>query len=212
MSFTFNNDSLDDWTAVAAGTDTRAGVSFFPLNSTISDNIAFLDIDTATGFATERVLSVDYPPGYGAPTPIAVASPVAPPGVGNGFYHRDPNAVRSVFSHYDGFSFNTWAWKSSLTPLPLPISDPIHDLLTTGELYHRGGEEDTVYGFDGSKRYEFPAGSLRFAYETFDDPGGAAIPMLYYTLIYWESGGDGGDDQLYIRVYKLPTADLDKLD
>jgi hypothetical protein len=140
----------------------------------------------------------------------AGALPVAFPGIDNGFYSRDPVTLRSVFSFYDGFSFTTVVWDGSLVTDYLSISDPIHALLTTGELYHRGGEEDTVYGFDGRKEYEFPTGALRLAYETFDNPLGPGVPTLYYTLVYWESGG--GDDELYIRVYALRTDDLNKLD
>jgi hypothetical protein len=51
-------------------------------------------------------------------------------------------------------------------------------------------------------------GSLHFCFERYDAAG---VARLYFTLMYWIYGYQSGNDQMYITVYSLPTANLASL-
>jgi hypothetical protein len=65
-----------------------------------------------------------------------------------------------------------------------------------------------VYDWNGKRKHSFPVGDLRFVGER--DVGAKAT--LFYTLVYWENKSGGEDDRMHVKVYSIPTADLDELD
>jgi hypothetical protein len=69
------------------------------------------------------------------------------------------------------------------------------------------GDTAIIFSAAGERKYEFPLGSLHFAYENY--LGG--VPTLIFSLIYWDRSG-GDSEAFHIRVYSLPTASLSTLD
>jgi hypothetical protein len=128
---------------------------------------------------------------------------------GSGFYQHDPASGRSVLSAGSFLGYATWTWQFGppYAPTLLPIGKRIDVLLSTGELYHRGNGKDIVYSWQGKEKYEFAVGSLRFVEERLV----GAVPTLVYTLVLRQPEKDD-EDSLLIRVYTIPTADLDELE
>ena len=124
----------------------------------------------------------------------------------SGFFHYNPVSGTRIYSSYVGGDYVTYRWDNALLPVPLPLTSRVDMLLSNDFMYSRGEKEDTVYDASGSKKYEFASGELYFAYERF--VGG--VPTLFFTLAFWKRAGVG-DDDMYIRVYSLPTADLGDL-
>jgi len=58
----------------------------------------------------------------------------------------------------------------------------------------------------GSKLYKFPLGGLKFCYEQWD-PVDSRFE-LYFSLAYWLWGREERSDQLYVKVYSIPTTSL----
>ena len=100
-------------------------------------------------------------------------------------------------------------------PAPTPgllsgVKGRIDAVLTTGKLLSFENGACTVYSAAGKKLYRFPLGGLRFCYERWDS---AALEFkLYFSLAYWKFADKDGQDELFLEVYALPTADLADLD
>ncbi len=114
-----------------------------------------------------------------------------------------------IYSNYTaGGFYNVYRWTGGATPDPelLPVRQPIHEILTTGELYHRGAGSDEVYDAAGRKKYSIASGNLHFAYENTD----GSEPVMVYTLVYFDRLD--WDDNMYIDIYTIPTAELRDLE
>ncbi len=192
--------STDPWTpGVVTAIGTLAGFSYLPVTTAAS----FLDNDAGNYY--ERRVAVSQS-GY---TDLGGRGPLAVPGApANGFYQHDSVRGRSIFSWWTGAGYTTYKWDSLLNATLLPTVARIDALLSDGALYHRGDGTDYVYDWDGKRKHSFPVGSLRFVGER--DVGAEAT--LFYTLVYWENKSGGDDDQMHVKVYTIPTADLDELD
>ncbi len=190
------------WSDMTTPHGTLVGVSF----RAIEDRASFLE-GSSGAYDEHR-----FQPGgsdWSPFVPIARGPVPLPVTSTNGFYQHDSNSGRSVFSFPSSFGYTTWVWEEPAPYIPrmLPIGRRIDVLLSTGELYHRGEGSDVVYGWDGKKKHEFPVGDLRLADER--DVGGVAT--LIYTLVFREHENKD-DDAVHLRVYTIPTADLDELD
>lgn len=127
-----------------------------------------------------------------------------PPDLENAFYYYYPGSDTSFISfYYDGI-YHNFSWDDSCILKPLTgISTRIDALLTTGELFCRTHNMGYVYNQDGIRQYDFPLGDLHFVYEYYT----GSEYRMYFTLAYWLY-----EDELYFKVYSIPTEDLDELD
>ena len=85
----------------------------------------------------------------------------------------------------------------------------IDAVLTNGQLLAFDDGVCTVYTPAGKKLYEFPLGGLKFCYEQWDPVDGRF--ELYFSLAYWLFGREEKSDQLYVKVYSIPTSSLSSL-
>ncbi len=116
----------------------------------------------------------------------------------------------AIFSAHAGGGFYDVYKIDTLAPTTaerLPVRQSIDEILSTGELYHRGAGSDEVYDSSGKKKYSIPTGKLHFAYENTD----GSEPVMFYTLVYFDRV-EGDDDNMYIDIYAIPTADLRDLE
>ena len=213
-SYAWATQVYQHWWEIAVGAPADlAGVSLLPRNDPASDEMTFLAHNG--GGAHEEHEHFVNALGQGFVASVGGGSLNLPPeasAAGPGFYHHDPvpGSRRSYFSFYEGGGWHTLSWDESFAPQPLALDRRVDRLLSTGDLYCRGDDGiDRVYGPTGNRKHQFAVGSLRLAYETYEE----GVATLYYTLVYWDrSTGSGGDGRMYVRVYRLPTAELPRLD
>lgn len=191
------------------------GSSIYPLDSASPDrDIQFLLCrDLATGDFFELECETSTSNGMNL---VAAGSyfnlPLLPDSLRNAFYHRNPLSGRSYLSYYStsARAYRSYSWLTNagdeLKELT-DIEDRIDALLTTGELLSFDSGACTVYSASGVKQFRFPLGGLRFCYERHD----GAEYRLYFSQAYLYYGRNDKSDQLYLKVYSLPTADLDSL-
>jgi len=183
-----------------------------------------LDVDTTAGIADYLVVLRDsvveplvlFPDSVNnvAPPagPLAGLLPaVLPTGfdtVGGSLAYDSADGIY-VYSDYQGGGFYD-VYRSTVAGEPevLPVRQRIDAILDTGELYHRGANSDEVYDANGRRKHSIPMGKLHFAYEITI----ASVPTMFYTLVYFDEVGDRDDDNMYIDIYAIPTADLNKLE
>ena len=162
---------------------------------------------TKVDFYDGIVTDVTLPAGPLASVPTSdLPSGFSPTG-GVGVY----DAITGVYvysNHAAGGLYNVYRWTfAAPDPELLPVRQSIHAILESGELYHRGANSDEVYDSSGKKKYSIPTGKLHFAYENTD----GSEPVMFYTLVYFDRV-EGDDDNMYIDIYAIPTADLGELD
>ncbi len=193
--------SSGSWSSVTATTGSLAGFSYLAIRNEAS----FL-VEDAGAYSEHLAMVTET--GW---TDLGGAGTVTLPGApSTGFYQCDPLNGRSILSWWTGSGWATCKWSvgPALPPTMLPTGARIDALLSDGSLYHRGDVTDYVYDWNGERIHSFPVGDLRLVGER--DVGG--VPTLVYTLVYWENKSGGGDDRLRVKVYTIPTADLDELD
>lgn len=88
----------------------------------------------------------------------------------------------------------------------VPLDKPITAVLSSSTLLVRDGARYRLYDFNGVQRARFAAGGLRFVHERLVN----GRWYSYFSVTYW--GVAGGDDRLFVRVYRHPTDRLHRLD
>jgi len=170
----------------------------------------------ASSGATSTALAIRPDPGG---TPIqAIPAPLPPFSISQAAYHYDAARDRSYLSVWDPGTnqFRNYVWYENpsvpgeLVPEELPVRTRIARLLTNGDLYGVNNQSGMVFRPDGELKYRFPLGELRFVFEYWD-PGRGEFRCAFSLLSQDFVGNDGGE-QLYARVYSIPTNELDKLD
>jgi hypothetical protein len=178
-------------------------VSNAPFTILVRDSGAPTNIDFYSGTIVDDSL-----PGPLAGLPTSAFPDSFVPTGGVAAYDGAANVY--IYSNYTaGGFYNVYRWTGG-TPDPelLPARQPIDEILSTGELYHRGANSDEVYDSGGREKYSIPTGKLHFAYENTD----GVEPFMIYTLIYWDQVEDNDSDNMFIDIYTIPTADLDELE
>ncbi len=110
--------------------------------------------------------------------------------------HHGLSGGRYTTERIDGVSTAIWNRK-----------DRVVAFLTTGELLTREGGYYDVCDGNGTIKYSFPAGSLRFAHEYLDGNG---VAWCAFTEVYSANGSSGGSSSR-IAVFSLPTSRLSSL-
>ena len=196
------------------------GASIFPDAAAGSDFQFFLGTD-GVGVFREFAYTTSATAGivaYSTGT-IAIYGPL-PVGLTNAFYVHDPDPGRnrSYLSYPSGSSYISyaWTWNHNATGVDASgfqqlagIDGRIEAVLATGQLLAFGDGACTVYTPAGSKLYKFPLGGLKFCYEQWD-PVDSRFE-LYFSLAYWLWGREERSDQLYVKVYSIPTTSLSSL-
>jgi len=175
----------------------------------------YFEVTTVLGSSSASPLSATYTRTGNANLPSTPA-PFQPFSLTNAMYHYDPTSGRHYLSVWDSAEdrYKTYVWDSasaaSGTKYELPLSGRVERVLSTGELYSISSNGASVYSASGEFRYRIALGELRLITEYWD--ASEARYRLAFTLLSQDFVGNDGGEQLYARVYSIPTNELDKLD
>ena len=200
--------------------DRVVGVHLYPGIDPSPDRFSFFGVLSTAGHFGELEADADASAtttgGIGtisSPTRQDIALPSVPaPASGAFYFHRPAASNPSYMSKYEASTgaYRNFTWDDTLVARELEgMNRRIDALLSSGELLSLDRGVCIVYDAGGNRKFSFPMGSLHFCFERYDS-GGAA--RLYFSLLYWIYGYHSGNDQLYINVYSLPTANLATLD
>ena len=121
-------------------------------------------------------------------------------------YYHDPGANISYVSFSAGNSWQCWKWwwnAGIFTRVQLTsVTMRIDALLTTGELFSTQDGIGRVYDSNGKKVASFPLGNLKIAYEEYVN----GTPRVFFSMPIPQDEG-----KLSLRVYSIPTSQLDSL-
>ncbi len=196
--------------------DRIVGVHLYPIDTAL-DRFSFFAVLTTAGHFGEVEADADPSKAGGVGTPGTLTRPDMPmpslptPGSGAFYYHRPVAPNTSYLSWYDSSTgdYRNYAWDDTLTVRELTgMNRRIDALLSSGELLSLSNGVCSVHDAGGNWKYSFPMGSLHFCFERYDATGAA---RLYFSLMYWSYGYQSGNDQMYITIYSLPTANLASL-
>jgi len=196
--------------------DRIVGVHLYPF-ATAPDRFTFLAVLSAAGHFGEADADADPSKTGGVGTLGTLSRPdmalpsLPAPGSGAFYYHRPVAPNTSYLSWYDSSTgdYRNYAWDDTLTVRQLTsMNRRIDALLTSGELLSLANGVCSVHDAGGNWKYSFPMGSLHFCFESYDAAGSA---RLYFSLMYWIYGYQSGEDQMYVTIYSLPTANLASL-
>jgi len=132
----------------------------------------------------------------------------------NAFYYHDGNTNISFLSYYSNTQrkYKNYSWETAL-PLLKPLIDMdrrINAVLTTRQLLSFEDNRCYVYDEQGKEQFDFLLGGLHFCYEIELDLYGTPVSYLVFTLParlgMWDA-----EDELYFKVYLLPTDLLEEL-
>jgi hypothetical protein len=203
-----------------ASLDRIVGVHLYPQIDPTLDRFTFFGVLSEPGhFGEIQADAVPTSPGgIGAIIAMPARQEMALPGLpaprsGAFYYHRPVPPNTSYLSWYDSSAgvYRNYSWDEGLTVRKLSsMIRRIDAVLSSGELLSFTYGICSVYDGKGNRKYGFPMGNLHFCFEKYDLAAGEY--RLYFSLAYWIYGYQNGNDNLYIEVYSIPTAELETLD
>ena len=185
-----------------------------PYTDNYDDQVFFCRFEGSGRYAEVRY---DTDPGSGLIAPIILSEDIEftfPDDFENAFYYHNGDTNISFLSYYSNTQrkYKNYSWETVL-PLLKPLVDMdrrIDAVLTTGQLLSFENNRCYVYNDQGKEQFDFLLGGLHFCYEIELDLYGAPVSYLVFTLParldLWAE-----EDELYFKVYLLPTDLLDEL-
>ncbi|MBN2738543.1 MAG: hypothetical protein JXR70_16295 [Spirochaetales bacterium] len=109
-----------------------------------------------------------------------------------------------------GFEVFTWDNNSLGSPQLLSgVSGPVQYALSSKHILSRGSEDLYVYDEKGGNEMKIPMGDLSFMYEKRRKD--SAMEMVFSHVGVIPNNYDSRRDEIFIKVYTLPSQDIEKL-
>jgi hypothetical protein len=185
-----------------------------PYGDNYDDQVFFCRFDGSGRYAEVRY-STD--PGSGIISPTIIREDIEftfPDDFENAFYYHDGDVNISFLSYYSNTQrkYKNYSWEGDpplLKPL-IHMDRRINAVLTTRQLLSFEDNRCYVYDEQGGEQFDFLLGGLHFCYEIDLDLYGTPVSYLVFTLPdrlgMWDA-----EDELYFKVYFLPTDLLEEL-
>lgn len=156
---------------------------------------------------TDLASGIDY--GAAAQIPARINMPLTlPSDLENAFYYHNPASGRSYVSTYSAVErkYKNYYWHDSGLIKPMvEMERRIDALLSNGDLLSFENNRCYIYNSEGKLVSDFVLGGLHFAFEMYL----VSEYAVFFTVPLWKQGW--GQEELYFRVYALPTKKLREL-